>query len=76
MHYRLMKNVPACDLFDGRLAEFGVREHVPDIRGAAQEHQGTTKRDRCLTDGRNYVWVYIDNNGFLLWLFKPRILWL
>ena len=27
-HYRLLKKVPASDLFDGRLEEFGVREHV------------------------------------------------
>ena len=26
--YHLLKKVPACDLFDGRLEGFGVREHV------------------------------------------------
>ena len=30
----LLKKVPACDLFDGRLEGFGVREHVkPGGRG-------------------------------------------
>ena len=26
--YCLLRKVPACNLFDGRLEEFGVREHV------------------------------------------------
>jgi hypothetical protein len=55
--YRLLKNIPACDLFDGRLEEFGVREHVkPEV---------TTEKSRLLTDGRNYVWVYIDDDGLV-----------
>jgi hypothetical protein len=53
----LLQTVRACDLFDGRLEEFGVREHVkPDQ---------TTKKTRCLTDGCNYLWVYIDDDGFV-----------
>jgi hypothetical protein len=53
--YCPLKKVPACDLFDGRLEEFGVREHVrPDA-----------EKSRCLTDGRNCVWVYIDDDGFV-----------
>jgi len=52
--YRLLRKVPACDLFDGRLEELGVREHVKP--GATTE--------RLLTDGRNYLWVYIDDDGF------------
>jgi hypothetical protein len=51
------KKVPACNLFDGRLAAFGVREHV--------EPDETTERRRCLIDGRNCLWVYIDANGFV-----------
>jgi hypothetical protein len=55
--YRLLKKVRACDLFDGCLEEFGVREHVkPDE---------TTKKKRCLTDGRNYLWVHIDDGGLV-----------
>ena len=55
--YRLLKKVPACDLFDGRLEEFGVREHV--------KPEATTEKSRLLTDGRNYLWVYIDDDGFV-----------
>jgi hypothetical protein len=55
--YTPLKKISARDLFDGRLERFGVREHVkPD---------GTTDRRRCLTDGRNYMWVYIDEYGFI-----------
>jgi hypothetical protein len=55
--YRLLKKVPACDLFDGRLEEFGIREHV--------KAEATTEKGRLLTDGRNYLWVYIDDDGFV-----------
>jgi hypothetical protein len=55
--YRLLRKVPACDLFDGRLEEFGVREHV--------KPKATTEKSRLLTDGRNYLWVYIDDDGFV-----------
>ena len=55
--YRLLGKVPACDLFDGHLEEFGVREHV--------KLEATTEKSRLLTDGRNYLWVYIDDNGFV-----------
>jgi hypothetical protein len=54
--FRLLNKVLARDLFGGRLAEFGVSEHVTE---------GTTETSRCLTDGRNYLWVYIDDNGFV-----------
>ena len=55
--YRLLRKVPACDLFDGRLEEFGVREHV--------KPEATTEKIRLLTDGRNYLWVDIDDDGFV-----------
>ena len=55
--YRLLGKVPACDLCDGRLEEFGVREHV--------KPEATTEKSRLLTDGRNYLWVYIDDDGFV-----------
>ena len=55
--YRLLRKVPACDLFDGRLEEFGVREHV--------KPEAKTEKSRLLTDGRNYLWVYIDDDGFV-----------
>ena len=55
--YHLLKKVPACDLFDGRLEEFGVREHV--------KPEATTEKSRLLTDGCNYLWAYIDDDGFV-----------
>ncbi len=55
-YYSLIKKIPGCDVFDGRLEKFGIREHiVPDQ---------TTNTYRCLTDGRNYVWVTMDGAGF------------
>ena len=55
--YMPLKKVSARELFDGRLDEFGIREHVkPD---------GTTEKRRCLTDGRNYMWVYIDTHRII-----------
>ncbi len=56
-YYASQRKILACELFDGRLEEFGVREHVkPDA---------TTEKSRLLTDGRNYLWVYVDDNGFV-----------
>jgi hypothetical protein len=55
--FRLLQSVRACDLFDGRLEEFGISEHV--------KPEKTTKWTRCLTDGRNYLWVSIDDDGFV-----------
>jgi hypothetical protein len=52
--YRPLKNIRACELFDGRLEAFGVREHV---------HKETDNTNRCLTDGNNFLWVYTDENG-------------
>ena len=55
-YYGLMKKIPSSDVFDGRLEEFGIREHiVPDQ---------TTDTYRCLTDGHEYVWVRMDGSGF------------
>jgi len=44
--YRPLKKIAACDLFDGRLEEFNVRE---DVR------RDTTEHARCLTDGKAKV---------------------
>ena len=54
--YRPLKEIAACDLFDGRLEKFNVREDVG---------RGTTERKRCLTDGCNYLWVFIGDDGFV-----------
>jgi hypothetical protein len=42
------------DLFDGRLKEVGIYEYQP---------QEQTSDERCLTDGRNFLWVYSDEHG-------------
>ena len=52
--YRPLKEISAQDLFDGRPEELGIREHAA---------VGSNERSRCLTDGRNYLWVYIDERG-------------
>jgi hypothetical protein len=55
--YRTMKKVRAEELFDGPLEEFGVREHI------SQDETSTTRR--CLTDGANYLWVNINDDGIV-----------
>ena len=52
--YRPLTEISAQDLFDGRLEELGIREHAA---------VGSNERSRCLTDGRKYLWVYIDERG-------------
>ena len=55
-YYSLIKKIPGDDVFDGRLEEFGIREHI--VPGQ------TTNTYRCLSDGHDYVWVRMDGNGF------------
>jgi hypothetical protein len=43
------------DLFDGRLEKVGVYEHQNDE---------STSTNRCLTDGRNFLWVHCNEEGF------------
>jgi hypothetical protein len=51
--FRPERNIFARDLFDGRLAKFGVNEWKTPLEGQA----------RCLTDGQgNYLWVSIDDD--------------
>ena len=57
--YRPLKEIAACDLFDGRLEEFGVRVHVK------QDEETGGEEVRMLTDGCNYLWVYSDDDGFV-----------
>jgi hypothetical protein len=54
--FMLLKKISAGELFDGRLQEFGVREHTNDKTG---------KKARMLTDGNNYLWVYVTDDGFV-----------
>lgn len=62
--YCLVKKVSARDLFDGRLDEYGVREHI--------EPGKTSEKERCLTDGENYLPVSIDDDGFVSILTRYR----
>jgi len=55
--FRPLRRIPVSDLFDGRLEEFDVREHV--------NPRETTKNRRCLTDGRNYLWAFMNDDGFV-----------
>jgi hypothetical protein len=52
--YRPLTRIFSTDLFDGRLEAFGVREHF---------NKETTETERVLTDGRDYLWVYVKH-GF------------
>jgi hypothetical protein len=54
--YHVERRIRAADVLDGRLIAFGVGEHLGE---------GTTEKSKCLTDGRNYVWLYIDDDGFV-----------
>ena len=55
-HYAPFNKIRARDLFDGRLEKFGIREQLT---------AGTTETSKCLTDGRNYLRVYINDAGFV-----------
>ena len=52
--YRPLDKIYYADLFDGRLEKYGIHELVPpDCR----------EGERYLDDGRNYVVVYVQNDG-------------
>jgi hypothetical protein len=55
-YYAPFNKIHARDLFDNRLEKFGVRE---------QSTADTTETSKCLTDGRNCLWVYINDAGFV-----------
>ena len=50
--YRPLTDIVAADVFDGRLEIFGIHEHL---------NENTTETRRVLTDGRNYLWVFVTN---------------
>jgi hypothetical protein len=54
--YAPFNKIRARDLFDGRLDKFGIREQLTG---------DTTEASKCLTDGRNCLWVYINDAGFV-----------
>ena len=53
-NYRLSKKIRINELLDGRLESFGVR----------QMNDETSAKQKCLTDGNNFLWVYIDDEGY------------
>jgi hypothetical protein len=55
--FRPLTKIRACQLFDGRLEELGVYEHI--------NPETTTIKTRCLEDGRGCLWAYIDDDDFL-----------
>jgi hypothetical protein len=55
-NFRPLRNIRACQLFDGRLEELDVYEHI---------RLDTTTKMRCLTDGWNYLWAQIGDDDFL-----------
>jgi hypothetical protein len=91
--FRPTRLIPAANLFGGRLAKYGVREHISDPKNAEKEAREWLEREgieltaeavaewtrsfeavakisaelgsRCLTDGTNYLWVYISKRGFV-----------
>ena len=55
--YRTLKKVSAQELFDGRLDEYGVHEHLSPST--------TIHGWRCLADGNNYMWASVSEDGFV-----------
>ncbi len=53
-NYKVMKNISFAELFDGRLAQFEIRERIVEEK--------TSATTRCLTDGCAHFWVYADND--------------
>src|SRR5262245_13524259 len=62
--FRPIEKVDAAELFDGRLEKFGVRQHF--------NPRETCETEKWLTDGHNYLKVYIDDDGtvqdFIRWM--------
>jgi hypothetical protein len=56
-HIVLSKKVSARDLFGERLKKFGIRERVAP--------GNDNERSRCLTDGSQFLAVYLTEDGFV-----------
>ena len=54
--FRLSERVHISDLLDGRLDRYGIREQVT---------KHTSDTQKCLTEGNNWLWVYLNNEGFV-----------
>src|SRR5690349_14467315 len=55
-NYRVQPGVHVNDLLDGRLEQFGIKEHVCS---------DTTEKERCLTDGACFLWLYVANDSYV-----------
>ena len=55
-HFRPLTPIRMADLFDGRLKDVGVHEH---------HSKETTANQKCLTDGRNFLWIDGDEKGLV-----------
>jgi hypothetical protein len=58
--YYLIKKVPAADLLDGRLEEFGVSWGTSEDT-SSEKHEAF----KWLTDGHNYLSLSINDDGFI-----------
>src|SRR5262245_11767665 len=50
-----LKRIRLSDIFDGRLAAFGIHEH--------SKPGSTTRQSRCLTDECDFLWVFGNDDG-------------
>ena len=55
-HFRPLIPIRMADLFDGRLESLGVHEH---------HSKEATPNSKCLSDGRNFLWVYGNEEGLV-----------
>jgi hypothetical protein len=68
--FRLSEKIRASDLLDGRLEKFGIQEATAarwyfGPIASEETSEETSYVKKCLTDGRNFLWVWIDDDGFV-----------
>jgi hypothetical protein len=72
--YRTSKKIRMDDLLDGRLERFGIQEATAaaewDFGPIAPKETSYVRK--CLTDGRNFLWVRIDDDSFVGTLTRYR----
>ncbi len=54
--FRPLTPIHFAELFDGRLKDLGVHEH---------QNKDQPSIAKCLTDGRNFLWVHSNEQGFV-----------
>ena len=55
--FRFTKGIRCCELFDGRLERYGIREETTSA--------GVANGRRCLSDGQYCIWVFGDGDGYV-----------